>query len=92
MKRLEQRLFYAKLNILKLNNLIHFEKACFLFRFKSHKRPYIFNNYCIYTSNTHDKYTRGSSCVAFCPIVEITNCKDQLNIKVLRHETLWNLL
>ena len=50
--------FYAKLNILKLDDFIHIEKACFLFKHKSHKLPCIFKNYFKYTSNTHEKYTR----------------------------------
>ena len=54
--------FYAKLKILKLNDLIHFEKAFFLFKHKFHKLPCVFNNYFNFTSNTHEKYTRGSSC------------------------------
>ena len=54
--------FYAKLNILKLNDLIHFEKACFFFKHKFHKFLCAFNNYFNYTSNTNEKYTRDSSC------------------------------
>ena len=57
--------FYAKLNILKLDDLIHFEKTCYLFKFKSHKLPCVFNIYFNSTSNTHEKYTRGSSCVNY---------------------------
>ena len=75
--------FYAKLNILKLNDLIHFEKACFLFKGKFHKLPCVFNNYFNFTRNTHEKYTRGSIAVTitFCPFIEIRNYRDQLNIK-----------
>ena len=57
--------FYAKLNILKLNDMIHFEKACFLYKYKFNKLQCIFNNYFNYTSNTYEKYTRGSSCVNY---------------------------
>ena len=46
-----------------------------------------------YTSNTHKKYTRVSSCINyFCPFIEITNCKNRLNIKSLRHGIFVNLL
>ena len=78
--------FYAKLNILKLDDLIHFEKACFLFKHKFYKLPCIFNNYLNFTSNTHEKYAKSSSCDNyFYPFIEIRNCRDQLNIKTLRH-------
>ena len=30
--------------------------------------------------------------ITFCPFIEITNCRNQLNIKALRHGILWNLL
>ena len=46
-----------------------------------------------YTSNTYKKYTRVSSCINyFCPFIEITNCKNRLNIKSLRHGIFVNLL
>ena len=57
--------FYAKLNILKFDDLIHFEKACFLFKHKSHKLPCVFNNCFNSTSKTHEKHSRGSSCVNY---------------------------
>ena len=53
--------FYAKLNIFKLDDLIHFEKAYFLFKHKFQKLSCVFNNYFNFTSNTHKKYTRNSS-------------------------------
>ena len=75
------------LNILKLDDLIHFENACFLFKHKFHKLPCVFNNYFNFTSNTHEKYTRGSDKrvkviavpITFCPFIEIRNNRDQLN-------------
>ena len=86
-------LFYAKLNILKLDDLIDFEKACFLFKYKPNKLPYVFNNCFKYTSNNHEKYTRVGSCINyFFPFIEITNCKNRLNIKFLRHGMFVNLL
>ena len=82
--------FYAKLNILKLNDLIHFEKACFLFKHKFHKLPCVFNNYFNFTSNTHEKYTRGSSCDNyFLPFYR--NKKLQRSIKYQGPKT-WNSL
>ena len=30
--------------------------------------------------------------ITFCPFIEIANCRDQLNIKALRHGILWDLL
>ena len=57
--------FYAKLNILKLDDLIHFEKTCFLFKHKFHKLPCVFNNYFNFISNTHEKCTRGSGSVNY---------------------------
>ena len=30
--------------------------------------------------------------ITFCPFIEITNCRDQLNIKALRRGILWNVL
>ena len=78
--------FNAKLNILKLNDLIHFEKACFLFKHKFHKLPCVFNNYfnlqVIFMKNTQEAV---AVTITFCPFIEIRNCRDQLNITALRH-------
>ena len=57
--------FYATLNILKFDDLIHFEKACFLFKYKPHKLPCVFNNDFNCSSNSHEIYTRSSSCVNY---------------------------
>ena len=57
--------FCATLNIRKLNDFIHFEKACFPFKYKSNKLPCKFNNYFKYSSNTNEKYTWGGSCVNY---------------------------
>ena len=82
--------FYAKLNILKLNDLIHFEKACFLFKHKFLKLPRKFNNYFNFTSNTHEKYTGGSSYDNyFLPFYR--NKKLQRSIKYQGPKT-WNSL
>ena len=77
--------FYAKLNKIKLDDLINFEKACFLFKHNFHKLPCEFNNYANFTSNTHKNIEEVVAVtISFCPFIEIRNCRDQLNIKVLR--------
>ena len=75
--------FYAKLNIIELDEQIYFQKSFFLFKYKSHNLACIFNNYFIYASNTHEKYTRNTVSSTFCFITEITSCKNHLNINAL---------
>jgi len=45
--------FYAKLNIVKLADLIEFEKACFIFKHKTPKLPPPFDIYFVPARNVH---------------------------------------
>ena len=63
--------YYAKLKILKLEDLIKLETAGFVYKFKSQKLPITFDNY-VATLNSIDKPTRAtSSCNFFIPYYKI---------------------
>jgi len=70
--------FYAKLKILKLADLIEFEKVCFIFKHKTQKLP-SFDNYFISAFNIHQKTTRGSGNEMFLPFYKTS--KLQRSIK-----------
>ena len=53
--------FYSKLRILKLTDIVYFEKALFVFKFKMNKLPAQFNNYLTQTSHICSKFTRATS-------------------------------
>jgi len=52
--------FYAKLKILKFDDLIEFEKTCFIFKHKTQKLPPPFDNYFVPALNAHQRTTRDS--------------------------------
>jgi len=58
--------FYAKLKILKLADLIKFEKACFIFKHKTQKLPLSFDNYFVSAFNVHQKKIQGVLAMKMC--------------------------
>ena len=54
--------FYAKLGISKLADLIKFEKALFVFKFKMKTLPAQFSKYFCEVSSVHKRFTRLVSC------------------------------
>ena len=77
--------FCAKLNILKLNDLIHLEKACFLFINSINFHAYSTTTLILQVILVKNTREAVAVTITFCPFIEIRNCRDQLNIKALRH-------
>ena len=53
--------FYTKLGILKLADLVKFEKALFVFKFKTKTLPVQFSKYFCEVSSVHKRSTRAST-------------------------------
>ena len=53
--------YYAKLKILKLEDLIKLETSAFVYKFKSQKLPITFDDYFATLNSIHDKPTRATS-------------------------------
>ena len=81
--------FYANLNSLALSDLIQLHKVPFVFNFKSNKLSSTFKNYFEAACNIHEKIPEVPVLITFSQVTsELTNCKNQLNFKVRRHEIL----
>ena len=64
----------------------HFEKACFLFKHKFHKlHAYLTATLILQVILMKNTREAVAVTITFCPFIEIRNCRDQLNIKALRH-------
>ena len=50
--------YYSKFRILKINNLVKFEKALFVFKFKQKSLSIQFNNFMVQVSKIYEKSTR----------------------------------
>ena len=83
--------FYAKLRILKLVDIIFFEKALFVFKFKMKMLPDQFNNYLTEASHAYEKFTRASYQNNNYSIPLLNTSKAQRSIKY-QGPLIWNAL
>ena len=82
--------FYEKLHILKLVDMVFFEKALFVFKFKMKMLPNQFSNYLTEASQVYEKFTRASyQNNYFIPLLNTS--KAQRSIKY-QGPLIWNAL
>ena len=80
--------YYAKLKILKLQDLVKLETAAFVYNYKSGQLPSTFRNYFTALNNIHVKTTRATALHNFfVPFLKLLNFKGLLNIKVQKYGT-----
>ena len=85
---IEQLHIYAKLKILKLQDLVKLETAAFVYNYKSGQLPSTFRNYLTAPNDIHVNRPKLPPHIIFLYLfLKLWNFKGLLNIKVQKYET-----